>query len=61
MIYRPPGEYVTLATPRPVHERGPRMVTPFTRLGDESTEVDCPYCKKVVKTKVRKVQSDDAA
>jgi hypothetical protein len=54
MSYKPQAE----TTARPVQERGPVLVTPLARLGRDPANVDCPYCKKVVKTQVHEVEAD---
>nr|POF13257.1 hypothetical protein CFP56_10404 [Quercus suber] len=47
------------ATVQPVAEGNPRMVTRLAKLGPAAADVDCPYCKRVVKTEPRKVSSGD--
>ncbi len=42
-----------------VSEAGPVLVTPLERLKGTAANVDCPYCKKVVKTEVKEVESGD--
>lgn len=54
MSYEPQVE----AAAQPVQERGPVLVTPLSRLGHDAANVDCPYCKKVVKTEVHEVEAD---
>lgn len=45
---------------QPVPEAGPVLVTPLERVpGARAVNVDCPYCRKVVKTEVREVDADD--
>lgn len=54
MLYEPPKQ------PQPVvSEAGPVLVTPLERLGGTAANVDCPYCRKVVRTEVREVGSGD--
>lgn len=60
MEYKPPQQPEAAASAQPVHERGPRMVTPLSRLGGQPADVDCPYCRRVAKTDVRRVSSDDS-
>ena len=54
MSYKPQVE----TTAQPVQERGPVLVTPLARLGRDPATVDCPYCRKVVKTQVHEVEAD---
>ena len=51
MSYEPPQQ--------PVPEAGPVLVTPLEKVGAQAANVDCPYCKKVVRTEVRQVDSGD--
>lgn len=57
MTYEAPSEKVSQA--QPVYEAPPRMVTPLEQLRLTPADVDCPYCKRVVRTEVREVSSDD--
>lgn len=58
MTYQPPSKAVNVAT-LPVHEPGPLMVTSLTQVGDKPADVDCPYCKRAVKTEVKKPEAGD--
>lgn len=58
MAYQPPEERQEAQAEAPVHERAPRMVTPLTRLAATPADVDCPHCKKVVMTDVRKTPAE---
>ena len=51
MLYEQPKQ--------PVPEAGPVLVTPLQKVGGQAVNADCPYCKKVVKTEVREVESGD--
>ncbi|KAK3047991.1 hypothetical protein LTR09_010666 [Extremus antarcticus] len=62
MAYQPPQQdsrEAAARTAQPVPEQGPRMVTPRNKVGSSPTEVDCPYCRTVVKTEVREVDAED--
>ena len=60
MVYQPQESKEAIPIAQPIHERGPHMVTPLSRVGATPVEVDCPYCQKVVTTEVRQVDSGDS-
>lgn len=58
--YQPPSKSPdAIASAQPIHERGPRMVTRLEKVGSQPADVDCPYCRKVVRTRVAEVSSGD--